>query len=353
MSGRKQHFIPQSLLKGFGRTGKGDKVQVIVYTHDHGIFPAATDGVAAQREFYSKLAVEGEGDTLDDKITAYETPLAGTLATLRNLGDGEIADKQSASEFVTHLVVRNDHLRKFMSSAGTAMFDGFAGAMSDPDQAKALLGLAGDKPSDMFAEQMDEMFTKYAPLIGMLGMSKGQFTTWAFTHSKANFGEFHSEMLGPLQSAFSEATGELAEKTADAHRRSLDNSLSPEPRVEKMKEFDWRVVHVGSPLALPDCVAIAFDAKGEAFPLMLAELDEAEKIFVPLSSDRLLVGSKQVADVPPDLNDTLAACAWDFFRRWRSIARTRRTARQDSKPQRQARRRHHRRCYLRGVALAV
>lgn len=104
MSGRKQHFIPQSLLKGFGRTGKGDKVQVIVYSHDHGIFPAATEGVAAQREFYSKLAVEG--DTLDDKITAYETPLAETLSALRNLGDGEIADKQSASEFVTHLVVR-------------------------------------------------------------------------------------------------------------------------------------------------------------------------------------------------------------------------------------------------------
>ena len=89
MSGRKQHFIPQSLLKGFGRAGKGAKIQVVVYSHDRGIFPAATDGVAAEREFYSKLAVESEADTRDDKITAYETPLADTLATLRNLGDGQ------------------------------------------------------------------------------------------------------------------------------------------------------------------------------------------------------------------------------------------------------------------------
>jgi hypothetical protein len=286
---------------------------VIVNTHDHGIFPAATDGVAAQREFYSKLAVEGEGDTLDDKITAYETPLADTLSTLRGLGDGETADTQSASEFVTHLVVRNDHLRKFMASAGTTMFDGFAGAMADQETAKSLLGLGGDKPSEMFTEKMDEMFSTYGPMIGLLGMSKEQFTDWAFQHSKANFGEFHAEMTGPLQAAFAEATGELAEKTADAHRRSLDNSLSPEPRVEKMKEYEWRVVHMESPLALPDCVAVAFDAKGDAFPLMLAETDEAETIFVPLASDRLLVGSKQPADVPVDLNDVFAACAWDFF----------------------------------------
>ena len=313
MSGRKQHFIPQSLLKGFGRPGKRDKVQVIVYTHDHGIFHAATDGVAAQREFYSKLAVEAEGGTLDDKITAYETPLANTLTTLRNLADGEAAEKQSASEFVTHLVVRNDHLRKFMSTAGTAMFDGFADAMSDQDLAKGLLGLGGDKPSEMFAEKMDEMFSTYEPLIGLLGMSKDQFTDWAFAHSKANFADFHAEMIGPLQAAFSDATGEIAEKTADAHRRSLDNSLSPKPLVEKMKEYAWRVVHAQAPLILPDCVAIAFDLKGETFPLMLAELDEAETIFVPLSSDRLVVGSKRSVDVPADLNDTFAGCAWDFF----------------------------------------
>lgn len=185
--------------------------------------------------------------------------------------------------------------------------------MSDQETAKTLLGLNGQKPSQMFAEKMDEMFSTYGPLISLLGMSKEQFTDWAFAHSKANFGEFHAEMVGPLKASFAEATGQLAERTAEAHRRSLDNSLSPEPRVEKMKEYEWRVVHTGSPLALPDCVAIAFDAKGDAFPLMLAETDEAEAIFVPLASDRLLAGSKLLAKAPADLNDVFAACAWDFF----------------------------------------
>ena len=64
MSGRKQHFIPQSLLRGFGRVSKGTKIQVIVYTYERDIFTAATDGIAAEREFYSELDVKGTGETL-------------------------------------------------------------------------------------------------------------------------------------------------------------------------------------------------------------------------------------------------------------------------------------------------
>jgi hypothetical protein len=313
MSGRKQHFIPQSLLKGFGRPGKGDKIQVIVYHHDHGIFAAATDGIAAEREFYSKLAVEGEGETLDDKITAYESSLADTLTSLRDLGDGDAADNQSAAEFVTHLVIRNDHLRKFMETAGTSMFGGFSEAMSNYDRAKTLIGLGGDEPSDFFAEQIDEAFEKYAPLIRSLGMSKDQFREFAFAKGKADFGSLHAQILGPLQSVFSNAMAQIADTTADAHRRSLGDSIVPEPRVEKMKEYDWRVVHTAAPLILPDCVAIAYGESEGAVPLMFAEAEEAEVIYVPLSSNRLLIGSKGPHQSPSDLNEALASCAWDFF----------------------------------------
>ena len=172
MSGRKQHFIPQSLLKGFGQLGKGEKVQVVAYTYEHGTFSAATDGVAAEREFYSKLAVEGEGETLDDKITTYETSLAQTLTELRSLDDGESADTAKASEFVTHLVVRNDHLRKFISSAATDLVNGISDAIADQDLAKALLGLGGETPSPMVSEQLDKMYGENATLFAMLGVSQ-------------------------------------------------------------------------------------------------------------------------------------------------------------------------------------
>lgn len=58
MSGRKQHFFPRNLLRRFGRASKDTKVQVVLYTYERGIFIAAADGVAAERQFYSELDVD-------------------------------------------------------------------------------------------------------------------------------------------------------------------------------------------------------------------------------------------------------------------------------------------------------
>ena len=115
MSGSKQHFIPQSLLKGFGLK-RGKSTLVVSYTYDRGIFMPATDGIAAERNFYSELRVEGGEETLDDRITYYETPLATVLTDLWALGDGEDADPRKAAEFVTHLAIRNDNFRKAVTS---------------------------------------------------------------------------------------------------------------------------------------------------------------------------------------------------------------------------------------------
>jgi hypothetical protein len=314
MSGRKQHFIPQSLLKGFGKAGKGANVQIVAYSFEHGIFSAATDGVAAKREFYSKLAVEGEGETLDDKITVYETSFTRTLAELRGLDNEGIAETAKTAEFVAHLVVRNDHLRKWMSSAVSGLFSGFAGRIANRDQARSMLGLSGETPSAMLAEQIHKAYADNSAMIAMLGMSREDFAEWAFRQSQLSFDALHAGMIGPIQHVMGKMNEKVPETIADAHRRALGEKLSPEPRIEKLKDFEWRVLHVDTPLILPDCLAVATGAKGEAFSLTLVpDDDEVECLFVPLSSYRLLLGGKPPTGAFNNLNDMFAECAWDFF----------------------------------------
>lgn len=65
MSGSKQHYIPEFFLRGFGKQGRGKSIQVTVYTKDRRVFTTATDGVAAQRYFYSELPAEPGIETLD------------------------------------------------------------------------------------------------------------------------------------------------------------------------------------------------------------------------------------------------------------------------------------------------
>ena len=50
MAGRKQHFIPQALQRGFG-VAKGKKTQVYVFKKGQEPYHSSTEGVAAQRDF--------------------------------------------------------------------------------------------------------------------------------------------------------------------------------------------------------------------------------------------------------------------------------------------------------------
>ncbi|MFO6428940.1 DUF4238 domain-containing protein [Erythrobacter sp. W302b] len=315
MSGRKQHFIPQSLLRGFSRKGKGSKQQVVAYTYDRGIFTAATDGVGAERNFYSELDVEGKTQTLDDKITDFETPLADVLVGLRALPHRASAETLQAATFVTHLTVRNDHFRKSVSTGGAALFHRFQSSMSDEQTAKALMGLGGNSPSDFFRNAMKKPIADYAAMFAAMGLSEDQIIEWAFAYAKANFSEFHRALVVPMQASFdSFSEPKILEIAADAQRRALETGLSPQAWIDRLSEMDWHVLHSDVSLILPDCVSIAVGNSGTPSPLMLAERDEVEAILLPIASDRLLVGSREDRAIPLfDLNAAFAACSWDFF----------------------------------------
>lgn len=313
MSGRKQHFIPQSLLRGFGFT-KGNRTYVVAYTYDRGIFTPGTDGIGAEREFYSELDVEGTGETLDDKITNYEQPFTDVLNELRSLIDGETADTKMAAGFVTHLVVRNDHFRKAVTHAGEHLVRGMTDTFTDEGQAKVMLGLNREQPSEMFAGEIEKMWALYGPIFASMGLSEAQFNKWVFGAVKGQFPAFFAETVGPLKDAFAGMVEKLPELAANAQRRSLAEGLSPPKRVEALSEFEWKVGHPPKAVVLPDCVAVAVDANGEAFPLMLAEMENVQTIYMPLSSDRLLVGARgEPVEPRGGMNEAFAACSWDFF----------------------------------------
>ncbi len=311
MSGRKQHFIPQSLLRGFG-VQKGKKTYVVAYTYDRGIFAPPTEGIGAERSFYSELDVEGTNETLDDKITNYEQQIPIVLEQLREPFSD--ADPAVAAELVTHLTVRNDHFRKATSTGGADLIEGMTEVLGNEDSARVLMGIAGDKPSEMFAAELPKLWEQFGPMFSLMGMTQAQFNEFAFQSIKSNFSTFHAEMLGPLRETFGGMIAKIPDVAADAQRRALTENLTPPKRVDRLVQFQWRTVETGEPVVLPDCVAVGIDAENGVLPLMLADLDKTDTIFMPLASNRMLVGSLgECPELPQNINEVFASCAWDFF----------------------------------------
>lgn len=313
MSGRKQHFIPQSLLKGFG-VRKGRSTQVIVYTPERGIFTVATDGVAAERDFYSGPVLNGLGETLDDRITSHEASLATTIAAMRDLGRNDPVDAAAAAALVSHLAVRNDSFRRVVTSATSAMVEGVSDAFEDEDRARALLGLAGEEPAGVFAEQLAEAYARLRPALAALGVDMARFKAWAFTKAKAEFGTYHEQSRADRAAFASLVLERTPAMVADAQRGGLMRELVPAERVDRLAAFDWRVLSADCTLVLPDCVAAGMDDQKRLRPLMLVELARLRAVVLPLAANRLLVGSDggDLA-MPSDFNGEAAACSWDFF----------------------------------------
>lgn len=70
MSGRKQHFIPQVLQRGFAREIRGT-CRLWVHHRGRGVYESNVADVAPSRDFCSERALKAGSRNLDDRITGY------------------------------------------------------------------------------------------------------------------------------------------------------------------------------------------------------------------------------------------------------------------------------------------
>lgn len=301
------------MLRAWGWKGKGNKSQVAVYTLDRGMFVAATDGLGAERHFYSELSLDADEETLDDKITAYESQLAEVLKDFRMLSDGGIVDASTAAELVTHLVVRNDHFRKATSAAAAMMFSQFAEELTNEEVAKTALGFAGESPSSKFNEMFGELWDEHGAVFSSLGFTTESLSQSAFGMIRENFASMYADFQKPLVSALTETAAKAPEKAAEAHKRSLAESLVPPIRLERLRAFDWCVYSSTKLVLLPDCVAVGVDGAGTTLPLMFADQDSLSSVFMPLTPDLMLAGYRRTLKALRRPGEVFAGCSWDFF----------------------------------------
>ena len=315
MAGRKQHYIPQALLRGFGKQGKGKAVQVTVYTAGGNVFTTATHGVAAQRYFYSELPDDAGVETLDDKITAFESRLSEILEEFHRVLPGHAVHPTKAAEAVAHLCGRQAHVRDSFACATGHLLSGTANLFRDKEWLWKTLGLDDVAPNEMMRTQIRQVYERIRNQIDPTNITQIDFEQWAFMMLKAEFDNHYSTQMRFLRSFFDHLQTQTAKMARDAHVKALDQSLAPEARIAILKQFAWRIEpgRAGS-FILPDCVVTSWSAAASFQPLFYAGKN-VDAVFMPLRYDRLLVGERGEAagNTTQIMNEVSAACSWDCF----------------------------------------
>jgi hypothetical protein len=313
MSGRKQHHIPQSVLRGFETPGKGRTKKVWVFSKEKK-FKSSTANVAAERHFYSELSSDGSR-TLDDSITDYEQNFGAQLTGLRGLSVGDAADSLAAAEVIAHLTIRNAHLRRSFVSGARLLAERATDVFCNDSNLRAMLGVDGKQFSDPMAIKIDEHLAS-DPRYAATGLPRDLLHKIGFMVMKENFVRFVANHLPYMRMALDQFAKQAPEHLRTGHNRALAQGLAPDVRIAALGALHW-VVRAAptSGAILPDCVALGIEGDGLPQPLIMADIDKVRLVFMPLTTDRVLVGARAGIASPElaEFNRHAAACSHDFF----------------------------------------
>lgn len=316
MSGQKQHYIPQCLLKGFEAPSTGKTQKVWVFKKGQPPYISPTQDVATERHFYSELSKDGTL-TLDDRITQYETELGSLLNLLHEAPLDSTIDATIAAEVITHLTIRGAYLRDLFSLGVKQLIFGVTDIVSNKESLRMSLGMDADDPAPMVQEQIEKILSEHADFFARTGMPKHVFRQMALTLVKENFDRFHADQSPVLLAMLNEMASQTNKVSRAGHAKALTSSLKPDPRILSLSQLVWKIRAVPEgDLILPDCVALSIQSNSTIpEPCILTKLDEINIVLFPLCAKKLLIGRRTETNSPEvqDFNQAAAACSQTFF----------------------------------------
>lgn len=289
MSGKKQHFIPQCLLRGFAAQTRGVH-RLWVHHRDRGTFEANVQDVAASRFFYSGPRAESEPQTLDDQITAYETRLADLLKSLKDAPEGQLSYGNEAREVVAHLAFRTEATRDLVGEAMLTT-QRLKTWMTTPAVMLAYVGADRDKPGDRFESFLEIMRAdpRWAKTFGCV--RSRQVRKRLFAEVRRDPMRFVGDMIEETRRETEFLLREYRALAREAHAEALSEDVISSSSMGKLDGLAWSVADYDN-LILPDTVVLASRDGSRFGGLSWVKPDKQRDVIMPLSRTRLLQGQR-------------------------------------------------------------
>ncbi|RKF17690.1 hypothetical protein D6851_15630 [Altericroceibacterium spongiae] len=308
MAGRRQHYLPLLLQRGFLDKESGEAERS--WLHRKGGPPRLVGirDVGVGEYFYSR-PVPGEV-TLDDMITDLEGDLSKVIDGYRAIAFGKCVDAWDAARTVHHLITRTAHIRSLLDQASTRFFEEIEALLDAPDKLAAIMGLGSTELSPLVIDKIRESAGMLLPFGVPEALSERLFTFYLREKAPGHLAEASVPMRKELQSIQPEIAGMVRE----THDKILSLDPAEHRWIERLAAFEWHVAEAEQ-LILPDCVGLASDGAGPLVPLLLCDGESAASVALPVASNRMLVGVAPGAVMIDlvDFNARAAACCDNFF----------------------------------------
>lgn len=266
--------------------------------------------VGVREHFYSRPSSDGL-PTLDDRITEAESPIIASLESIKAIAAGTELDSSVAARLVAHLSFRTAHVRSTLTQGAMLVLDHVADYVGNNERMREELGVDGAHPRKAGPSVIDQALSSVS--IEMLSLPPELAKRVITFFVRERFDELYEQTKPQLSQAMSILGPGISKSIQDAHRQVLSNSDLSE-REQALATLSWRTQDVSGAL-LPDCIALARESSGAYTPLLLSNWGDVNCVVLPISHDRLLVGSREGSeDLPISVvNEASSTCSDNFF----------------------------------------
>jgi hypothetical protein len=306
MAGKKQHYLPQFLQRGFSSSTSGK--QTWLFRKNAPAKEVGIRDVGVEDYFYSDLA----DTTLDDIITRVETDeFSGLILALR---DGTMPPDGSSrlAAFILHLEVRSRNLRGGVQETLEKMWSMTAVALQSPGVLPGIFKTRSKNyPGALIESSREQLKSQNLPLefaeplaliVGIqLSNSTDEF-----------FRPFWDAALPILRTVL---RSKLEQAAKQAQQNALKQDIAPEVRAKQYQQLSFQNVKLPSDDLLLGDSAVVFHVSGDrALKPFLDKEDEIVAVLLPIAANRVVIGSNSDYAIDQDkLRSGSARTAHRFF----------------------------------------
>jgi hypothetical protein len=307
VSGKRQHYIPQFLQKGFDSHSIGDEVFTWVFRKGEKPFNPNINNVGVEGYFYS----ENGDQILDETISSAETGYAELVESIRKSNSVNKAQSKAISELIAHLEVRTRNIRQNFLNSTNYMIDKFGEYLSDPDSCERFIRRKIIDDPSMLKESLSKEIAKRGlsqELIPIILQKNSPFIEYILPNMVKNMLNFNSQLKSKMPSI-------LKQSSKQGQLKALSRGLSPPSKASLLANLNYEIIcSENADFILGDSIVI-YKVKGHKyFTPFLWKKDILEAVFLPISKKQIVVGSTKKIKVDLlELQKKIAACSLEYF----------------------------------------
>jgi hypothetical protein len=305
MSGRRHHYIPQFLQRGFASHSTSKDSYAWVYRKgDINPFNSNIKNIGIEGDFYS----EDKDTALDDTITDAETKYGLFVNELRNADIKEKVDKSKAAKLIAHLEIRTKNLRINYRNAGTYVVTETAKFLENTDKCEQFIRGQVKKQANTL---IDEELAKRGIPRTLFPIFRNQFAPLV----EQKIPDMIEHMIQMLTYLRVNLPTIFHNSAKSGHIKALLNTHTPPIKVSVYEKLNYKIISTGeTKIPLGDS-GVIFNLEGEReFKPFFEKGNKLLAVILPISSTRILLGSLDGYTVNLDkIINAIASCSLEYF----------------------------------------